>query len=326
MVEVAASAAPGGVELDVCDRCHFVWFDQGEIDSLPVVEREPEKVEELDPRVREQLAIAEVGLMRQRAETDNDFGEAPGEWWQVVCSVLGMPVEENATSVKSWPMVTWMIGLTMVLVTVFGMISGDLETWIAELGLLPGDLWRHGGITFLTSLVLHAGLIHLLGNLYFLLVFGDNCEEALGWRKFGLLFLLSGAVGDLCHLAFDGRAEVPLVGASGAIAGLLAFYAMRFPHVRIVYFLRFYVLFRFIRMNVRWALVIWVGLQLFGAWQQIAGFSNVSALAHLGGAAVGFGFFWLDRWWTERGTPSTSLETGKGGTDRRPGGYNRDYR
>ncbi len=318
MVEVASPAPVEGIELDVCDACHFVWFDPGELDSLPrpdavAVEPEPE----LDPRVRQQVAIARAGQMRELAEEPL---APPGEWWQVVCSLLGMPVEERAERVTAWPLLTWSLGLAMVLVTVGGMVGGNLGELIRDFGLLPSDWGRHHGLTFLTSLVLHGGVVHLLGNLYFLLVFGDNSEEALGRGKYAALLLLAGLVGDLCHMVVDPRASTPLVGASGAISGILGYYAMRFPHVRIVYFLRFYYIFRFIRLNVRWALAIWIGLQLLGAWKQVAGFTNVSAIAHLGGVAVGLGFFWFDRWWSERGTVETYLENGRLVTRRRPGG------
>lgn len=316
MVKAQAPAEAGDMELDICDACHFVWLDKGEIEALPAAEVVVELDPPLDPRVREALAIAEVS--RMRTELD-DLGAPPAEWWQVVCSLLGMPIEENAEPVRNWPLVTWTIGLVMVVLTVWGMATDQLDDLVRNLGLIPSDLWRDSGVTLLTSLFLHGGLIHLLGNLYFLLVFGDNSEASLGWLKFSLMFLLAGLAGDVCHIAFDARSDVPLIGASGAISGVLAYYAMRFPHVRIVYLFRIYLYFQFIRMSARWALAIWVGLQLLGAWKQIAGFSNVSALAHLGGAAAGLAFFWFDRWWNERGTVGVKMEDG------RPSVYRKDY-
>jgi membrane associated rhomboid family serine protease len=86
----------------------------------------------------------------------------------------------------------------------------------------------------------------------------------------------------------DPRGAVPCIGASGGISGLIAFYALKFPHARLgILFRYYYVYFKWIQFPAWVAFILWILLQFWGAYKQIAGFSNVSALAHLGGTALG---------------------------------------
>jgi len=111
-----------------------------------------------------------------------------------------------------------------------------------------------------------------------------------------LLVFLAAFTGDLLHIMADPRGEIPCVGASGGIAGLTAFYALKFPHARLGILLRIGFIFipKWVSFPAWCAFLLWLLLQFWGAYEQIAGFSNVSALAHLGGTAVGVAlwFYW----------------------------------
>ncbi|MCL6507516.1 MAG: rhomboid family intramembrane serine protease [Bryobacteraceae bacterium] len=152
----------------------------------------------------------------------------------------------------------------------------------------------YGGITLFTSFFVHASFGHLLGNLYFLLAFGNNVEDRVGHGRFALLLVLATLAGNILHIAFDPRPDIPLIGASGGISGIVLFYALAFPNARIymmVYFRVFSV--------PAWAFaVIWLLWQFAVVMAQISGFSGVSALAHLGGAMAGLGCWLL--WRRER--------------------------
>jgi membrane associated rhomboid family serine protease len=151
--------------------------------------------------------------------------------------------------------------------------------------------------------LLHANAAHLLGNAYFLLVFGTAVEELLGGLRYAVLLVIADVTGIVTHTLIDPHRNGVLVGASGGISGLIVFYALAFPHVR----MRFFVWYRSILygppseqnplgrwfyMSVRTALGLWVGMQVLGALNQTQGFTRVSSGAHLGGAAVGLGA-WL---------------------------------
>ena len=187
---------------------------------------------------------------------------------------------------KHWPWVTWILSAFIIFVSVMAMpnLQGSIERY----GLVPAKFGRYGGLTFLTSVVLHGGIFHLLSNMYFFLVFGDNVEEWLGRFHFTFLLLTAAIVGGIFHILSDPSSMTPCVGASGAISGVLAFYALKFPHAKLGIFLNF----KWLHFPASWMFLFWVAMQLLGTYKQIFHASHVSALAHLGGACVGF-VFWL---------------------------------
>ena len=98
----------------------------------------------------------------------------------------------------------------------------------AEIGAVPPLL------SILTSMFLHGGLMHLLGNMLYLWIFGDNIEEAMGRVRYALFYVICGAVAALSQALPDPNSEIPMIGASGAISGVLGAYLMLFPHTRIL--------------------------------------------------------------------------------------------
>jgi membrane associated rhomboid family serine protease len=98
-----------------------------------------------------------------------------------------------------------------------------LQEAVQLFGLIPAQAFRLHGLTFITSFFLHAGIIHLVGNMYFLLVFGDDAENFLGPLRYIALIALAAFVGDLLHIASAPASTIPCIGASGGIAGLITF-------------------------------------------------------------------------------------------------------
>ena len=289
MLQVALADAPDSPVVDVCRLCHFVWFDANEMAGLtprPVPPAQPQ----LPAEAREALAMIEVQRIADQAEGSDFDSAAPDEWWKQVAAFFGVPVEFDAPAQEAWPWVTWFLCLTIVLASVA--TYSDLRTWVNEYGLIPAQAGRHHGLTFLTSFFLHAGVIHALGNLYFLFVFGDNVEDFLRWPRYLLLIAVAALAGDFLHLAADPQANIPSIGASGGIAGVIVFYALAFPRIRLGFLFRYGFYFRWMRLPAWFALVLWIVFQIIGAAQQLAGMTAVSSLAHLGGAAVGF-LAWL---------------------------------
>jgi membrane associated rhomboid family serine protease len=140
--------------------------------------------------------------------------------------------------------------------------------------------------TLLTSMFLHGSWIHLLGNMLYLWVFGDDVEEVLGPLRYIIVYLACGLVGALTQIAANPQSDVPTVGASGAIAGIMGAYVVWFPHnpIRVL-------LFRFITLLPA-SIVIggWIGLQVWmgaGTFHRGGDEGGVAYLAHVGGALTG---------------------------------------
>jgi membrane associated rhomboid family serine protease len=158
-----------------------------------------------------------------------------------------------------------------------------------EWGVVPAEIWRHGGLTLVTSFFLHGGLLHLLGNMYFLAIFGDNVEDLLGWRRYLLLLLVASLAGDLFQAHASMAPRIPSIGASGGIAGVIVYYGLTFPQGR----LRVLKFAHLIDVSVWAALALWVGLQLLGTIGASAE-TAVAYAAHVGGAFAGLIFWAVD--------------------------------
>jgi len=228
--------------------------------------------------------------------------------------LLGLPLETKSVLWER-PWTTWaMVAVTLAvaLATIFGDLGAAVTGW----GFVPAEPFRHGGLTWLTSFFLHAGLFHLITNLYFLWVFGDDVEDYLRPGRFLLLLLGATLAGHLLYGLLAWGSPTPSVGASGGISGILAFYALSFPRARLKYLILIPYGYAHRRvtnrvvgftLSARWAFGIWVALQLWIAWKQMGGRSHVNALAHLGGAAVGFALWWI---WREKEIPVSGRGSG----------------
>ena len=285
MIEVNLSD-DAQVRVDVCRLCHFVWFDVGEVDTLKP-RAVPPAPPELPQEARELLAMEKVKRLAEQAE-GSDFDSAPpDEQWKTIAGFFGLPVEFDVPLQERRPWATWTLTAAIIGVSIHAL--PQLREIVQQFGLIPAQASRLHGLTFVTSFFLHAGLIHLIGNMFFLLVFGDNVENFLRPFRYLALIALAAFIGDLAHIAAEPNSQTPCIGASGGIAGVITFYALKFPRVRVGLLMRWgFIWFRWIRFPAWFGLVLWILLQLVGVWQQKAGISSVSAFAHLGGAAVGF--------------------------------------
>ena len=278
------------INVDVCQHCHFIWFDAHEVDTL--VPRQPDPVApELPQKAREMLAMAEVERLSKQAEGPDLDSAAPEESWKQIAAFLGMPVEFDAPEEQRRPWATWLLSAAIICASLLAF--SDLRGVVQRFGLIPAEATRLGGLTFVTSFFLHAGIIHLAGNMYFLLAFGHAVENFLRPLRYLALIAVAAFIGDLAHIALDPRSQTPCIGASGGIAGVITFYALNFPRMRLAFLMRLgFVWFRWIRLPAWFVFVLWILFQIIGTLEQRAGISSVSSAAHLGGAAVGI-LAWL---------------------------------
>jgi len=138
-----------------------------------------------------------------------------------------------------------------------------------------------------SSMFLHAGIIHVGGNMLFLYIFGDNIELKFGRTKYLLLYLFWGIVADFAHIMSDPSSQIPALGASGAISGVLGAYLVLFPKTKIVTFIFMGFFARMTRISAMWYLPFWFLFQNVLPAIIGSGGSGVAFLAHIGGFAVG---------------------------------------
>ncbi|MTI01050.1 rhomboid family intramembrane serine protease [Roseibium sp. RKSG952] len=194
------------------------------------------------------------------------------------------------------PVVTW--GLILANVAIFLMVQGaglgDAgHASVYSYGLIPSVFFDQKDLPFaldavpagwsvVTYAFLHADFMHLIGNMLFLWVFGDNVEDAMGHVRFLVFYLLCAAAGGLAYAVSAYGSDVPLIGASGAVSGVVAAYLMLHPKVKVWVL----ALGRIpLRLSAQWLLGAWVAYQIFNA--VFAQESRVAWSAHIGGLAAG---------------------------------------
>jgi membrane associated rhomboid family serine protease len=292
MAQVETAIASQPLNLDVCPTCPAVWFDPSEYPSVPT-QPAPARIEEhMSPEARERFAILQVRDMarRRQEEEAGPFG-APDEAWHWLPGLLGLPIELDAPAVTRRPWLTWglTVGCILATVSILSVPTTQANSILWKWGFIPAQWDRFACLTLITSFFLHGGFFHLLGNMYFLFVFGDNVEERLGHGVYLLILLAAHITGLASQAVFAPNPEMPCVGASAGISGVIALYAVLFPNVRLAFLFRYFVYFQWFRIRAVWALVLFILLQVIGASLQVRGFGGVAYLAHAGGLMVGIG-------------------------------------
>lgn len=200
-----------------------------------------------------------------------------------------IPLRDSQRS-YSTPVVT--IALIVVNMAVFlyelSLDRFSLNHLIMTYGVVPDRLDL---ISLLTSMFLHGGWLHVLGNMWFLWIFGDNVEDILGGPKYLLFYLSCGIVAALIQVAFNPGSRIPTVGASGAIAGVMGAYLVKFPGSRILTLIPIFLFFTTIEVPAVLMLLYWFAIQFFSGVGSI-GYSHLSQggvawFAHVGGFLAG---------------------------------------
>ncbi len=209
--------------------------------------------------------------------------------------------DDNPTYRK--PVVTISLIVINCLVFLYSWLKGPqgYQIFIYQYGLVPYELVHISELTpqfsspiFLTpftSMFLHGGFMHLAGNMLYLWIFGNNIEDYLGPVKFIIFYLVSGLAAVFLFVIFGPNSEVPLIGASGAIAGVLGAYLLLFPKARILTLMWIFFFIRVVHLPAKFLLGFWFVYQLFMALISGAAGSGVAWLAHVGGFGFGYLYF-----------------------------------
>ena len=203
--------------------------------------------------------------------------------------------DDNPTS--TFPLITLGLILTNGLVFYHQMSLDTVESqnFIFKWGAIPYQI-HHGEVlrefpeiplplTIFSSMFLHGGFLHLFGNMLYLWIFGNNIEDTLGHLRFLLFYLVCGLVAGLAQVFSNPESTVPMIGASGAVAGVLGAYLLLFPGARILTLFFIFIFIKFVRLPALVVLGFWFFIQLLGVWG--GSISNVAFFAHVGGFIAG---------------------------------------
>ena len=194
---------------------------------------------------------------------------------------------ENPT--KNFPVFTLLFLTLNLIIFIYGInLPIDPSVLYENYALIPYELVHHPVKTYptlYTSMFLHAGIGHLGGNMLYLWIFGNNIEDVLGKFRFILFYFICGTIAALGHIATDMDSQIPMIGASGAISGILGAYLMLFPFARIKTFIFLGIFWTIARIPSIVLLIIWIVLQILNSLATDNG--GTAWFAHIGGFISG---------------------------------------
>jgi rhomboid family protein len=169
-----------------------------------------------------------------------------------------------------------------------------LNRFIAYYGIVPDRLhWT----SLFASMFIHGGFLHIAGNMWFLWIFGRGIEDLIGHGRFLVFYLLSGLGAAIVHVIVNADSPVPTVGASGAIAGVMGAYLIKFPRARIVTLVPIFIFITTLDIPAAFLLLYWFVIQFFSGfgsiWEQQQSSGGVAFFAHIGGFLAGMGLILL---------------------------------
>ena len=216
--------------------------------------------------------------------------------------MLGLIPISDANPTRRFPIVT--VGLIVANVVAFlqepslGMGQGALEYFFNNApvpcqlehscpAIVPDRSLSSFLIAVLASMFLHAGILHIAGNMLFLWVFGNNVEDFLGGARYLIFYILGGFAASFAHIATHSNDALPTVGASGAVAAVMGAYLVLFPRARVNVLVPIFFFFTIIQMSAFAVLGLWFLYQFLIGAQEAGGATEVAWMAHVGGFAFG---------------------------------------
>lgn len=193
---------------------------------------------------------------------------------------------------RNKPFVNWvLIAINIIVFLSYIPILNDdyaISSFFADWAMVPAEITSGTDLhTALTSMFLHGGYMHLIGNMLFLWIFGDNVEDAMGHIGYLIFYLVAGFGADAIHIFSDANSVIPTVGASGAIAGVMGAYLLLYPKARVDILFTIVIIFKVFTLPAFIVLLAWMGLQLFGGFTEQTMGGGVAYWAHIGGFVVG---------------------------------------
>lgn len=217
-----------------------------------------------------------------------------------------IPIRDSHVHLKTAPILTVTLILGNVAVFVYQFLSGPgMEAFVYRFGAIPWEIshfqelpgleWTHHSpvpniLTLFTAMFLHGGILHLAGNMLYLWIFGDNVEALTGHLRFPFFYLTCGLVAAMTHVMLDPNSQIPMIGASGAVSGILGAYFIRFPGAR-VHILIFFplIILRVFQVPAVLVLGVWFIFQVLNGMGSLnyPSSGGVAWFAHIGGFIAG---------------------------------------
>ncbi|MEW5693408.1 MAG: rhomboid family intramembrane serine protease [Candidatus Hydrogenedentota bacterium] len=202
---------------------------------------------------------------------------------------------------KKYPVINISIIIINTLFFLYELLlpEGKIERFFFQYGVVPLFYaypeviakigWDNLSISLLTSIFLHGGWLHFLGNMWFLWIFGDNVEDFFGHLGYLLFYLLCGIIASVFHILLNLTSTIPTIGASGAIAGVMGSYFLLYPRSRIITLIPFFVFWDIIELPAFLFLGLWFIMQFFYGTISIGSDAiSIAFWAHIGGFIAGF--------------------------------------
>ncbi|PIP11728.1 MAG: rhomboid family intramembrane serine protease, partial [bacterium (Candidatus Stahlbacteria) CG08_land_8_20_14_0_20_40_26] len=204
-----------------------------------------------------------------------------------------IPLRDNIPA-KKFPFVTYLLILINVALFIYELTLGkSANIFVSRYGCIPYEITRAKDIepyigipvyfTLLSSMFLHGSWWHLVGNMLFLFIFGDNVEDWWGHRRYILMYILFGLIAASLQILVSSNSRVPFIGASGAIAGVMGSYFFLYPHAKVNVILIFFFFIRIVWIPAFLFLGFWILLQILYGFLTPPSASNIAFFAHIGG-------------------------------------------
>jgi membrane associated rhomboid family serine protease len=200
-----------------------------------------------------------------------------------------IPIRDNVPA-STRPVVTYLLIAANVWVFLHQVSLGPaVEVFVYRYGLVPRRFVAGAFGPLFTSMFLHGGWMHLIGNMLYLHIFGDNVEDRLGHLRYLLMYLMAGMAAGLAQVAIAPTSPLPMVGASGAIAGVTGAYFLFFPHSRVVTLVPIFIFVEVVEIPAFFFLLFWFLFQLMLGFGSLGGgeTGGVAFWAHIGGFVAG---------------------------------------
>lgn len=204
-----------------------------------------------------------------------------------------IPLKDNVPT-RSFPIITITIVLVNILVFLWSLTLGERFTQhlVHKYALIPGELLRaatvrpdvllYNILTIFTSMFLHGGVLHVGGNMLYLWIFGNNVEDAVGHFRFILFYVAAGVAAALVQCSFDPTSSVPMIGASGAVSGILGAYLLLYPRAKVKTLIFIFIFITTVDIPAMLLLTLWFFVQIIFSHAQ-----GVAWFAHIGGFLFG---------------------------------------
>ena len=207
--------------------------------------------------------------------------------------------DDNPTEIQPIVTIGFIVACTLVFLYQVSLPAKLGEIFVYQYGAIPAVVFGHANLpaeivavppygSLITSMFLHGGWMHLIGNMLYLWIFGNNIEDVMGHVKFVIFYGLCGILAALSHAAIDSGSPVPMVGASGAISGVLGAYLLLYPHAKVLVLIPFGFFSQMIYVPASIVLGLWFLMQLLSGGMSIGSQGGgVAFFAHIGGFIAG---------------------------------------